>query len=205
MKIHPHASVQHPPGQLMRLLGDRWILGVIVLLSLEFGTEAVFAGWSAAYALAVVPGAPPEVVIALYWGGICLGRALAPIALARTTKRRMVVAGAGLAAVAALALTGASGVWTLSASIFIVGLALGPLAPAIVSLAGDRHPKQMGTVIGLLLSAGQVGSTVLPWCAGRAAVASGFRVAMLVPAIAITVVAAGTVIERILVYFAVKK
>ncbi len=196
MKVHPHHRIQHPPGQLRRLLRDRWILGVIVLLSLEFGTEAVFAGWSAAYAIAIVPGAPPEVVIALYWGGICLGRALAPIALARTTQRRMVIAGASVAAIAALVMTGASGVLTLLASIFVVGLALGPLAPTIVSLAGDRHPQQMGTVIGLLLSAGQVGSTVLPWCAGQAAVASGFRLAMLVPAIAITLVAAGTLLVQ---------
>jgi hypothetical protein len=65
------------------------------------------------------------------------------------------------------------------------------LAPTLVSIAGDRYPRQMGTVIGLLLSTGQTGSTLLPWITGRVAVSGAFRVAMLVPALAIARVAAG--------------
>jgi fucose permease len=127
---------------------------------------------------------------------VCLARALAPLAFARLAKRDLVMVAAGVAALASLAMATASTVLSLAAATFVVGLALGPLAPTIVSIAGDRYPRQMGTVIGLLLSAGQIGSTVLPWITGRVAVSGGFRAAMLVPAVAIATVAAGALAGR---------
>ncbi len=166
------------------------IVALIALIALEFGTEAIFGGWSAVYAIAVVPEAPPSVIIGLFWGGVCLARALAPLALARFAKREVVTMAASVAALGTIGMATASAVLPLAAATFVVGLALGPLAPTLISIAGDRYPRQMGTVIGPLLSAGQTGSTLLPWITGRVAVSDGFRAAMLVPALAIAGVAA---------------
>jgi fucose permease len=190
VKIAPRSAFE-PHGHPLQLLRDRWIVALIALIALEFGTEAIFGGWSAVYAIAVVPEAPPSVIIGLFWGGVCLARALAPLALARLAKREVVTMAASVAALGTIGMATASAVLPLAAATFVVGLALGPLAPTLISIAGDRYPRQMGTVIGLLLSAGQTGRTLLPWITGRVAVSDGFRAAMLVRALAIAGVAAG--------------
>ena len=82
----------------------------------------------------------------------------------------------------------------LGVAVFVAGLAVGPLAPTIVSVAGDRYPRQMGAAIGLLLSIAQIGGMVLPWLTGRATIAYGYRAGLVVPALAAFGVAAGTVL-----------
>jgi hypothetical protein len=63
----------------------------------------------------------------------------------------------------------------------LAGLALGPMGPTILSVAGDRYRRGTGAVFGVMLSLGQIGSVVLPWSVAQVARASGFRTAMLVP------------------------
>jgi MFS family permease len=60
----------------------------------------------------------------------------------------------------------APGFVVFAAAVFVGGLAVGPLAPTIIGVGGHRYPAQMGTVIGLLISAGQIGSMVFPWLTG---------------------------------------
>jgi MFS family permease len=83
---------------------------------------------------------------------------------------------------------------TYSDAGFVAGVAVGPLAPTIVSVAGDRYPRQMGAAIGLLLSIAQIGGMLLPWLTGRATIAYGYRAGLVVPALAAFGVAAGTVL-----------
>ncbi len=64
---------------------------------------------------------------------------------------------------------------------FAAGFAVGPLAPTIIAVAGDRYPQQSGLVIGVLISVAQLGAVLLPWIAGRVAISQGFRAAMLIP------------------------
>ena len=137
------AAHERPSGPSLfgafRLLRERPLVGLIALLSLEFGDEAVMAGWTAAFTIAVFPGTNGAVMV-------------------------------------------------------IAGLAVGPLAPTIVSVAGDRYPRQMGAAIGLLLSIAQTGGMLLPWLTGRATIAYGYRAGLIVPALAAFAVAAGTVL-----------
>jgi fucose permease len=52
----------------------------------------------------------------------------------------------------------------------------------------------MGAAIGLLLSVAQLGGMVLPWLTGRVTVAYGYRVGLVVPAVAALGIAIGTAI-----------
>ena len=45
-----------------QLLRERPLVGLIALLALEFGDEAVMAGWTAAFTIAVFPGASENTV-----------------------------------------------------------------------------------------------------------------------------------------------
>ena len=185
-----------PRGQsLLRsagLLRQRPLLGLIALLALDFGLEAVLAGWIAAYTIAVFPAQSGAAMIALYWSGLCAGRLLTPMVLARSPKLVVVLAAASAAAVSTLGMSLAQTPLVLGGVVLLAGLAVGPLAPTIVSVAGDRYPRQMGAAIGLLLSAAQVGGMVMPWLTGRATIEYGYRAGLIVPALAAAGVAAGT-------------
>ena len=166
---------------MLALGRDHHLGGLILWLGVEFGVEAILAGWSAAYALATLPGVNASLVVVLYWSGLCAGRVSAPLALRRRSKLVTLGVAAGLAALAVAGIATAS-TWTaLAVSVFAAGFAVGPLAPTVIAVAGDRYPQQSGLVIGVLISVAQLGAVLLPWIAGRVAIYQGFRAAMLVP------------------------
>ena len=175
-----------------RLLRERPLVGLIALLGLEFGDEAVLAGWTAAYAIAVFPGSTAGIFVGCYWGGLCLGRIAAPSLLARLPKLTLVLTAAltTSAALATMALAPTPAV--LGVAVLVAGFTIGPMAPTIVSVAGDRYPRQMGAAIGLLLSVAQLGGMLLPWLTGRATIAYGYRAGLAVPAFAALGIAVGT-------------
>ena len=188
---HEHVSGPSLAGAIS-LLKQRPLLGLIGLLVLDFGDEAVMAGWTAAFTIAVFPGSSGGLIVGLYWGGLCLGRVLTPLLLARAPKLVLVLVASLTAATAILAMACAPTTTVLAIAVVIAGLAVGPMAPTIVSVAGDRYPRQMGAAIGLLLSIAQVGGMVLPWLTGRATIAYGYRAGLVVPALAALGIACGT-------------
>jgi MFS family permease len=170
-------------GAMLSLARDRGLVAVILLTATEFGVEAVIAGWGAAYALAVLPGVA--------------GRLLAPLVLARRSKPTT-IALCGLFAMSGIAIVGRAGTaGALLAGVAVAGFALGPLAPILISMAGDRYPNRTGLAIGAVISLGQIGGVTLPWMTGRAAITFGFRGAMLVPVVAALALVAGAVTLRV--------
>ena len=176
----------------LALLRERPLIGLIALLGLEFGDEAVLAGWTAAFAIAVFPGVTGGIFVGCYWAGLCLGRIATPALLSRLPKPTLVLAASLTtgAAVAAMALAPSPG--GLVVAVLVAGFAVGPMAPTLVSVAGDRYPRQMGAAIGLLLSIAQLGGMVLPWLTGRATIAFGYRAGLTVPALAALGIAVGS-------------
>jgi MFS family permease len=166
---------------MLALARDHHLGGLILWLGVEFGVEAILAGWSAAYALATQPGVNAALVVVLYWAGLCAGRVCAPLALGRSSKLVILGVAAGLTALAVAGIASASTWNALAVSVFAAGFAVGPLAPTIIAVAGDRYPQQSGLVIGVLISVAQLGAVLLPWIAGRVAISHGFRAAMLIP------------------------
>ena len=186
-----HVSGPSLAGALS-LLKQRPLLGLIGLLVLEFGDEAVMAGWTAAFTIAVFPGASGGLIVGLYWAALCLGRLLTPLVLARAPKLVVVLVASLTTATAIAAMAWSPTTTVLAIAVVIAGLAVGPMAPTIVSVAGDRYPRQMGAAIGLLLSVAQLGGMVLPWLTGRATIAYGYRAGLVVPALAALGIACGT-------------
>lgn len=182
---------REPMLNSLALLRERRLAGLIGLLALQFGTEAVLAGWTAAYTIAVVPGASGALMVGLYWGGLCISRAASPLILARVPKLVVVLAGALLvaASVTSLALAGSGA--RIAAAAFAAGIGVGPLSPTIVAVTADRYPARMGSVLGLLLSVAQIGAVVLPWLTARATIAAGYRAGLLVPILSALAIACG--------------
>lgn len=188
----PQPMRERRSGEILALLRERQMIGLIVLLALEFGNEAVLAGWSAAYAIAVFPQVSGGFIVGMYWSGLCLGRIITPALLARMPKLVLVLTAATVTGIAICGMALAPVPEVLVIAAFVAGLSVGPQAPTIVSVAGDRYARHMGAAIGLLLSAAQIGGMVLPWLTGRATVAAGYRSAMVVPALACFALAAAT-------------
>ena len=193
----PWTSAGFSIGAMLSLARDRALVAVIVLTAIEFGVEAVIAGWGAAYALAVLPGVAGGLVVTTYWAGLGIGRLMAPLVLARRSKPTT-IAMCGLLAMSGIAIVGRAGsASALLAGVSVAGIALGPLAPTLISMAGDRYPNRTGLAIGAVISLGQIGGVTLPWITGRAAIAVGFRGAMLVPMAASLAILAGAVTLRV--------
>ena len=63
----------------------------------------------------------------------------------------------------------------LGGVVLLTGLAISPMAPTALSVAGDRYERNTGAVFGLMLSLGQLGGMIIPWSVARVASAAGFR------------------------------
>lgn len=184
-------STRHSPVATLGLLRDPWLAGLVLLLALDFGVEAVLAGWTGAYAISILPGVSSGFVIALYWSGLCAGRLLAPWVLVRSPKLVVVLGGSLLVAASVGGMAMTTTLPLLVVAVTAAGFGIGPLAPTIVAVAGDRYPQRTGAVLGLLLSLAQVGGMLLPWVLARVATASSLRVALLVPLAGALGIAAG--------------
>jgi fucose permease len=193
----PWASTGVSLRAMLSLARDRALVAIIVLTAIEFGVEAIMAGWSAAYALAIVPTVAGGAVVAAYWGGLAAGRALGPLVLHVLSKPTTVAVGGLLALAGSAIIASAASGTALLAGAAIAGIALGPLAPTLISVAGDRYPRRTGLAIGAVISLGQIGGVTLPWITGRTAIAVGFRGAMLVPMAASFAILAGAVTLRV--------
>jgi MFS transporter, FHS family, glucose/mannose:H+ symporter len=176
-------TVPRPRASTRALLGDKWVLALTVLLILDFGNEAVAAGWIATYTLGVLPGAPGTVMVGVYWGALMAGRLLSPFVLARMAKIPFLVLASTLVTVGFVAISAAPTAWTLGVAVMLTGLAVAPVAPTIIAVGGDRYERNTGAVFGVMLSLGQLGGVILPYTVGAVAQATTFRQAMLVPAV----------------------
>jgi MFS transporter, FHS family, L-fucose permease len=192
----PRTSTGTSLVAMLSLARDRALIVLITLTAIEFGVEAVIAGWSAAYVLAVMPTISGGAVIATYWGGLAAGRTVGPLVLARRSKAGTVGLGALFAAIGIALVALSRSPVGLLAGVVIAGVALGPLAPTLISVAGDRYPNRTGLAIGALISLAQIGGVTLPWLTGRAAISVGFRGAMLVPTVSALMLLAGAVTIR---------
>jgi MFS family permease len=177
---HSDGPVQPARGVSRAALRDPFVLALAVVLVIDFGTEAVMAGWIGPYTLAAVPSASPTTMLGLYWGALASGRMLMPLILARMTKLVLLATAATVAALGLLAISAARTPLILALWVAATGLALSPMAPTTLSVAGDRYERQTGTIFGMLLAVGQLGAIIMPWSVARVAGASGFRAGMLV-------------------------
>jgi fucose permease len=176
-------AVRRPRASLLAPLREKWVLALTVLLILDFGNEAVAAGWIATYTLGVLPGAPGTVMVGVYWGSLMAGRLLSPFVLARMAKLPFLVVASSLVTVGFVAISVAPSAWTLGLAVMLTGLAVAPVAPTIIAVGGDRYERNTGAVFGVMLSLGQLGGVVTPYTVGVVAQATTFRHAMLVPAV----------------------
>lgn len=114
--------------------------------------------------------------ISVFWFGLLVGR------LALVPQRRPLGAGllsvCGFAGAAFICAGSAFGVFSLTLVMGLAGLALGPVYPVMISLAGQRFPHAAGTAAGLVGGAGALGGFFLPWITGAIGDRAGIVIAV---------------------------
>jgi fucose permease len=171
------AASAHRGANLRTLLA-----GPLILLAVAIGcyvaSEIGVSNWLVRF-LEAQPLSVATTALALYWGGLALGRLVSARVSDRFDHTRFAVV-ASLAM--SITLTGAilapSG--PLSIALFALsGFATGPVYPMIMAIGGDRYPDRSAAVSGLLSGAAVTGSIVYPPIMGLLSVTVGLTVAML--------------------------
>ncbi|HEX2713561.1 MAG TPA: MFS transporter, partial [Candidatus Acidoferrales bacterium] len=154
-----------PRGSLWR---DRFIPIVGVLFFLYVGTENALGGWVASYALRVTPtpGTAWALTPSFFWGGLLLGRAVAPVLLRRMAETGLVLIELLLAVIGVTILLAAGTLADVVAGASLAGLGLAPVFPITVAVLTHRFGTFASRVAGSMFALGGLGGATLPWLVG---------------------------------------
>jgi fucose permease len=158
------------------------LAGPLILLAVAIGcyvaSEIGVSNWLVRF-LEAQPLSVATTALALYWGGLALGRLVSARVSDRFDHVRFaVVASVAMSIALAAAILAPSG--PLSIALFALsGFTTGPVYPMIMAIGGDRYPDRSAAVSGLLSGAAVTGSIVYPPIMGLLSVTVGLTVAML--------------------------
>ena len=174
-----HAGVAPSAGRpgAGRLLSPT-LVALAVAIGCYVASEIGVSNWLVRF-LEPAPLSVATFALALFWGGLTLGRLVsAPIAdrfdhvrfaTAWTLAGSFLLVGAVLIPSVPLAV----------AVFGLVGVAFGPIFPLIVAIGGERYPGRSAAVGGFLSGAAVLGSVVYPPVMGLLSVTIGLTAAML--------------------------
>jgi fucose permease len=149
-------------------------IAICVYVGAELGVTSWVVKYVAADSLALAPSA-----LAIFWGGITLGRLVS----ARHADRFHAATFIGVCFVlSSVALTGAVLSHTPVVSLILYGLAgvaYGPIFPMIMVLGGRLYPHRLAVLSGSLTAASTIGATVYPGFMGFVAAHYGLGFGLL--------------------------
>jgi fucose permease len=182
-----------------RFLGSAIVLVTGLLLFFQSGIEFTLGGFISTYltrgqALSIQDA---SWILAAYWAAIIVARVLSSRLLLNADPHRVVLFSALVACVAAVITSASTGVLAASA-IVITGLALSPIYPTVLGIAGARFKEHSGTVFGILFTIALCGGMLVPWISGQLAQQTSLRAVFAVVAVAFAMVAIlRKVVERL--------
>jgi FHS family glucose/mannose:H+ symporter-like MFS transporter len=181
-------------AELLRVLNNPlvWLFGA--LLFFESGSENSMFVWAGKIVAGVFHSTPERAGWALVGlsAAIGIGRLGAAIILRHLGSRRTMLLST------AITVTGAMIAYTsrefpmVVLGMVVIGLGLSSIYPTTLGVAGDRFPRQTGTVFGAITAVSLVGGTAGPSICGTLA-ATGLRNILWVPIIAAVAVAMLTI------------
>lgn len=189
--LPPKQRARSAPGRISKLLAERFLLVMGLLLFCQSGCEFALGGFLSSFFIQAKELSPNAAswLLALYWTALMAGRAAISRYLVAVGPVRIMTACALLASASLLALRLPVGLPAVIAGTVALGLGVSGVYPTALGLAGAAYPQQSGTVFGILFTFGLTGGMALPWLVGRAGAAAGIGAALLVPAGAFLLIA----------------
>lgn len=181
-------------GELLRVLKHPlvWLFGA--LLFFESGSENSMFVWAGKIAAGVFNATPQRAGWALVGltAAIGAGRLGATFLLRVLGSRRTMLLSAAVTVTGTLLAFTSRAFPTAVLGMVVIGLGLASIYPTTLGVAGDRFPRQTGTVFGAIMAVSLVGGTAGPSICGSLA-ATGLRNILWVPMIAAVAVATLTI------------
>ena len=182
---HPAANTQAPAQSTRIPLPGVAIAIFAASLLLYIGNENALGGWLPSFAIRNNPVIPASTVALLYWLSALVSRLLMAAFLSLITERTLYIISLLLMLLIQTALLFAahpSPALVLTATV-LIGAALGPLYPLIVSFLLSRTGQHAS--LGRLFAFASLGGATLPWLTGVVSTRfGGLRPGLLVPAAA---------------------
>jgi fucose permease len=159
-----------------RMAAPLLFLGVAI--ACYVASEIGVSNWLVRY-LEPTPLSEATTALALFWGGLTLGRLASARLADRFDHLQFATISVVAMSVALLAAILVPSVPLRIALFAVTGFASGPIFPMIVAIGGDRYPDRSAAVGGFLAAFGVAGSIVYPPVMGFLSVTVGLTVAML--------------------------
>lgn len=148
------------------------------------GTENALAGWIAAFAQRLDTAAIATSTPAFFWAGLLLGRAAAPLLLARLAEAVLVQGGLIVAAAGVVLVLTASTLWGVMVSIGICGVGLSIVFPTTIAQLSRRFGDASARAAAIAFACAGLGGATVPWLVGTWSTAAGsLRAGLVVPLI----------------------
>jgi len=130
-----------------------WVLGATA--SIYVGAEVAFGGWAAAFAQrqAGVDVAQASLVVSVFFAAFTIGRYVTDIAMRRVRAAVIIPAAIALTAAGLALMAGAPGSFAATvAGCFVVGFAMAPIYPILISYGVRLFPRQATLAVSALTS-----------------------------------------------------
>jgi MFS transporter, FHS family, glucose/mannose:H+ symporter len=145
------------------------------LIFLYVGTETATSGWIATYALRLGESTNgfETLMPSVFWGGLLIGRAIAPAILSRVSDKSLVLSGLLLGGSGLLLILMGSDLLSVTFGVGLTGLGLASVFPTTFAIFAHHFGEQAPRMTGLFFVIGGLGGALIPWFVGI--VSEGFR------------------------------
>jgi MFS transporter, FHS family, glucose/mannose:H+ symporter len=197
----PKQSGGLPLKAMAGLVRNPLVVAFALLLFCQSGNEFVLSGYLATFLTREVGLSMQQAsyLLAGYWIAVMTSRVALSRLLLIWEGRSVVQFSAAGVAVLIVLLAQAHSPEAAALGVLALGLAISPIFPTTLGLAGGRFAELSGSVFGFIISVALCGGMTEPWIVGHLGQAAGLRAALLVPAgAAVCILFLQTLIRRML-------
>lgn len=166
-----------PIADAGRIVRDRVLLLMALMLFLQSGIEITVGGWTSTFVTEelAVPARDALMILSLYWMGMMLARLALGYILRRASPFRALYVCLAAALVGSGLLLTTSSVSVAAAGVFMLGVGFAAMFPTLLSFIGDRYAMLSGTAFSVAIAIALCGGMLLPYAAGVLGMQYGMR------------------------------
>jgi len=169
---------------LGRLMSTAPAIALAALFFVYVGTENAVGGWLATYAKRIASGAGTMWVTtpSFFYGGLLVGRAIAPALLRRVVPVKLARVSITVALLGVVGLLVTRSMAGVMCGASVIGLGLATVYPITISLLPQTFPKAAARLGSVMFALASIGGACVPWMVGFASTQrSSLQLGLLVP------------------------
>lgn len=178
----PHQPQSLPVAQAVKLVRDKPLIVLGLILFLQSGMEITVGGWTSTFAREelALGGRAALFFLSLFWFGMMMARLLLGVVLVHISPHRVFPISLLLAFIGVVLLIASNATTPAAVGVFLVGAGFAAVFPIVLGWVGERYPTQTGTAFSIALVMALTGGMLLPWVTGLLGGRFGMRMSLLV-------------------------